>query len=95
MEWKNKQVHIQGKVGKPEKIIFAPAETLPQSILLKSSCGCSTPKLVDGQVVVNYTPGSVPRHLIQQGFYKTKKSITVIYEDDTKDILEIFATIKK
>lgn len=96
MNWKSKHYNLgEIKVGIKKEIIFTPTEDLKEINNMTSSCGCSLPKLIGNTIVVIYTPGSIPTHLISIGKYDTTKTITINYKDNSQDILSFSATIKK
>lgn len=98
MKWDSLQKNIGVvKVGETKEIIFKALVPLPKITKLKSSCGCSTPtydkKL--NQVVVEYTAQKIPKHLKHEGQYKSRKLITIVYEDESRDTLIFHGTVKK
>lgn len=96
MKWQTKHINLGDlKVGKKIEITFVPLEELKEINYMKSSCGCSTPSLVNGKILVKYTPGSVPYHLIKRGWYKSTKTITIIYKDGSQDKLSFSAIVHK
>lgn len=64
---------------------------------ISASCGCTKPKYnkTTNILSVSYKPKSIPHHLISQGWYKTTKRITVIYDTGEKEILTFKAKITK
>jgi len=96
MNWEQIKINIgEQRVGKKKVITFKPLGELKEIASMVSSCGCSTPKQVGNNIEVSYTPGSIPYHLVQQGFYTTTKKITITYKDNSKDVLSFTATVKK
>lgn len=95
--WRSKHIELGEIPIKKQTIIFQAIGTLPRIIDLSSSCGCSKPKFKreKNQIVVTYTPTSIPRHLISQGWYETTKRITVRYADGTQDVLLFSAKVIK
>lgn len=100
MEWELKTIDlgtIKQKVK--QEVIFKvkEGEALKKISSLNSSCGCSKPKWNKDkrQIEVAYTPGSVPKHLLNQGneSYKSSKVIYVMYEDKTNDVLNFTAIV--
>ena len=83
------------KVGVTKDVIFYPKEELKEISAITSSCGCSVPKIEDGNIKVSFTPGSIPIHLQFLGQYKTSKTITLAYKDGSSEILSFSAIIKK
>jgi hypothetical protein len=94
--WGNKSINL-GTIKENVKkiIIFEALNELNNIHSMSSSCGCSTPKQDGNKIVVSYTPGTIPFHLISQGFYNTTKTITITYKDGTTDILSFKAKITK
>lgn len=96
MKWIKKHIVTETLyVGKKKQINFVPIDELPLIASLSSSCGCSTPKLVDNQIVVIFTPGSIPSHLTQLGQYKQTGKIYITYRDNTQDTLSFTALVKR
>ena len=96
MRWKDRQVSLGNiKIGKKQRIVYQALEELPEIKTLQSSCGCSIPvyDATNNQIIVTFSPGSVPKHLKGQGYYSTTKTITVTYIDGTKDVLSFTAKI--
>lgn len=83
------------RVGVTKDIIFYPKEELKDIDTMSSSCGCSIPRIENGNIVVSFTPGSIPIHLQFSGQYKTNKSITLNYKDGSSEMLGFSAIIKK
>lgn len=84
---------------KPNKKIYAIFESLPNMKSIKSirvSCKCIKAeynyKYRDLHVKISV--GEIPYHLKEQGFQEVIKFVTVIYEDDTNEVLKIKYTIK-
>lgn len=101
MEWESKNIDlgtVREKITK-EIIFKIKGEVTKKISNLDSSCGCSLPKWDEekGELKVIYTPGSVPKHLLdkEQEFYKSSKSIYIKYEDDTNDVLTFTAKVTK
>jgi len=86
-------VYVNRKVD----IYFYDNKELPVIKSITSSCGCSSANydVETKRLSVNYKPGSIPTHLLNQGYYTTTKYITVTYEDDSKDILSFTAKVYK
>ena len=96
MNFKQNNINLgELKVGVTKDIIFYPKEKLKDIDNMTSSCGCSIPKIKNGNIVVSFTPGSIPIHLQFSGQYKTNKSITLNYKDGSSEMLGFSATIKK
>ncbi len=96
MNWEKTKIILEPLVvGKKTEVIFIPLEELPPISSMKSSCGCSMPRIIDNKVVVNYTPGSVPIHLQKTGFYRSSQKITITYKDNKQDILRFTAIVSK
>lgn len=64
---------------------------------LHSSCGCSRPIYNKelNRIEVSYTPGSVPKHLAQKGYYTTSKFITINYVGGSSEKAKLTAKIIK
>lgn len=96
MNFKQNNINLgELKVGVTKSITFHPKEELKDIDNMTSSCGCSIPKIKNGNIVVSFTPGSIPIHLQFSGQYKTNKSITLNYKDGSSEMLGFSATIKK
>lgn len=66
---------------------------------LKTTCNCIKPK-VDynrGGVVVQYQVTDIPYHLAQAGVHElpNSKTATVVFEDDTEEVLIMNFIVKK
>ena len=97
MNFTQKQINLgEITVGKKQTVIFQATREL-DIINLESSCGCSKPSYSkeNNQLIVIYTPGSIPKHLQSVGRYNTTKSITITYKDGTSEVLSFKATISK
>jgi len=95
MKWQKIKINTIGFVGEKQKIIFIPLEELKDVACMTSSCGCSTPRIVDGKVEVTYTPGAIPSHLSSQGFYKSTNKVTITYYDNVQDKLSFTVLVKR
>ena len=96
MNFKQNNINLgELKVGVTKSITFHPKEELKDIDNMTSSCGCSIPKIKNGNIVVSFTPGSIPIHLQYLGQYKTNKTITINYKDGSSETLSFRATIKK
>ncbi len=98
MNWITKQINLGDiKVGKKQTIIFSSTKQLDNIISLDSSCGCSTPSYnkEQQQLIVIYTPGSIPKHLKSVGVYTTTKTITITYEGGGSEVLSFKARVSK
>ena len=60
---------------------------IPTISTLHKSCGCFKVAKENNRVVVNYQPKNIPLHLQSQGFYISRKSIRVEFDDNTFEIL--------
>lgn len=98
MNWDKNQVSLGDiKVGVRKVVTFKKVKDIPLIKTLTSSCNCSTPTYdsVKGEITVSFKPTAVPKHLNNQGWYLTKKSIFIVYIDGTKDVLYITAKVFK
>lgn len=96
MNFKQNNINLGDlRVGITKSITFYPKEELKDINTMSSSCGCSIPRIENGNIVVTYTPGSIPIHLQYLGQYKTSKTITIKYKDGSSETLSFTATIKK
>lgn len=96
MSWINKDIETEDlKVGIKKEIVFKTTTELPQIKTLSSSCGCSVPTYSKEkrELKVVFTPKAVPQHLKTQGWYSSRKTITVGYVDGTKDVLSFKSKI--
>lgn len=94
--WEKQNINLgKVRVGVRQKIIFQKLAKEPVIVDLKASCGCSKPNYVKSknQVIVLYKPQEIPIHLKVQGTYSTTKTVTVTYEDGSKEVLTFKGTI--
>ena len=82
--WKNENINLGSlKEAEPTTVNF---EYIGEGkfISANSSCGCSVPNWNKDEKVLQvvFTPGAVPKHLEQQGFYETEKEIAVVMIED-------------
>lgn len=95
MKWLKKEIHLgEVKPGVKQKVTFKLLEPV-EIKTVTVGCGCTKPTVVNDTIKVTYTPGNIPYHLKSRGEYTTRKSLTVYFEDGSKDILHIVATIKE
>lgn len=83
----------------PNKKFYIIFESLPNMKTIKSirtSCRCIKAEFNSKykDLHVKLSVGEIPYHLKEQGFQEVVKFITVIYEDDTNEVLKIKYTIK-
>lgn len=97
--WQNKNL-ILGRIKENTERVFTfnVEEGDTKSIKnVKPGCGgCTTIKSVgENAILVSFKPGSFPFHLKQEGktAYKTSKSITVYYKDDTTETLTFHSDV--
>ena len=96
MNWKTKHINLgEIAVGKKRIITFTCLEDLGIIKNMVSTCGCSTPKRKDNNIIVTFVPGPVPLHLASVKFYVTTKQIKITYADGTQDILSFTAKVIK
>ena len=95
MSWETNRKHI-GEVKSGKSIRFKFKYLGKAKIKkIKVGCGsCTTAKMVGNDLNVMYTPGSFPKHLTTFTRLVTK-NITVIYEDNNKEILFFTAKVLK
>lgn len=97
MKWKSKHINLGSiKEGFIKTIIFEAEEDLENITTMHSSCGCSTPTL-DGKrkIVIKFSPGYVPVHLYNIGYYTKTPTVTINYQDGQSDVLSFTAKIIK
>lgn len=86
------------KAGSKLKIEFKGTDDIKEIRTIRPSCGCTSVKYdkENNKVIVNYTAGNVPQHLLNDGInhYKTTKNITVVYVDGDTDILSFSVHVK-
>lgn len=78
-------IEINAKVGVKETLIFSYDEDTSVVTKVEVPCICSAAKFnnKEKQVIIEYTPQDIPKHLLQDGkdSYSTTKSIKVWYTD--------------
>lgn len=82
----------------PVKALFMLKTGAPNILSIKESCSKCLKIRIDNSarmLGVTYTPTKVPRQRLAQGFYETKKSITVTFITGEKQILYLTATVLK
>ena len=93
--WESKSIDIGVTKEKSKKEIeFTYNGELPKIKEIYSSCGCSSPKLIGNKIVVTYSSGTIPVHLLED-FYHTTKTVTVYYQDGTKEFLSFSTKVVK
>lgn len=68
----------------------------PKPVLaVRTSCGCTTARAKDNQMVVTYKAPDFPKHLSILGktMMEAQKTITVVYKGGEKEIITLKATI--
>jgi hypothetical protein len=100
MEWEQTEISlgvVRPKIKK--EVIFQAIGDFKEIKNMSSSCGCSEPSWdkPSKKLTVSYNPANIPLHLTQQNKteYKTKKSITLYYDDGTNQTLTFTATVRK
>jgi hypothetical protein len=80
------------KANSPKKIMFQASETIPKIKSIVPYCGCTTVNynFKNRQLFITYSNSSIPPQVV--GSQEVIKKISVIYEDDTEDLLLIKAT---
>jgi len=68
--------------GKQVLVKFYAKEGIPKIKSLAASCGCSKPTYdkKSEEIKILYKPNPIPTHLLSQGYYTTKKTVTVVFE---------------
>jgi len=97
MNWKTNHIQLpDSNVGDKLKVRFHALQEI-QIKALSSSCGCSIPQYDEAtkELVVQYVPTKVPKHLKKAGFYNTTKTITVTHKDGTVDKLTFSVKVSK
>ena len=96
MNWKQRIINLgEIKAGKKITVTFVADQDLIDVDNMISSCGCSSPRIDKNKIVVQYTPGAVPRHLQNVGFYTSENKVTITYKDRSQDILRFKAKVIK
>jgi len=62
---------------------------------ITSSCGCTTTKTKDGQLLITYNAPEFPAYLRVKGDTEMliSKQITILYKDMTKEIVHLNAKV--
>lgn len=71
---------------------FQATETIKRIRKMEVSCSCIRVKYNDGKLLVHFNTGTIPKHLKNQ--YSVTKYVTIVYSDNSKEVLSISATIK-
>lgn len=83
---------------KPKQALRAEFEYLgPKKIIeVKPACGCTTSNRDGNKVILNYESPTFPNHLKGKGLtsFDFSKSATIIFDDNSKDVITIKGTIK-
>lgn len=83
---------------KPKQALKAEFEYLgPKKITeVKPACGCTTSKKEGNIITLNYESPTFPNHLKGKGLtsFDFSKSATIIFDDNSKDVITIKGTIK-
>jgi hypothetical protein len=98
MNWEKTLINLGTiKQGTTVPLVFKALKKLSIT-QLKPGCGsCTFVKAFNPDTLelgVTFKVGSIPIHLRKQGYYNTRKSITVTYEDGTSEILSFTARIE-
>lgn len=91
--WINLEINLGViKAGFPIKIMFQASETIPKIKSIVPYCGCTATNYneTNKQLIIKYDNGAIPTQVT--GSQAIIKKISVIYEDDTEDLLLIKAT---
>jgi len=91
--WINPEVNLGViKAGSPIKIMFQASETILKIKSIVPYCGCTATNYNEAtkQLFIKYDNGAIPAQVT--GSQTIIKKISVIYEDDTEDLLLIKAT---
>jgi len=91
--WINPEVNLGIiRAGSPKKIVFQASETIPTIKQIIPYCGCTTTNYDDKskQLFIIYGNGVIPPQV--QGPQTSIKKISIIYEDNTEEVLIIKAT---
>jgi hypothetical protein len=67
------------RANKRYEVKFPYDDTVKDIGFMSTSCGCSGAQHlpVSKEVIINYHPGSVPQHLLGQGFYTSRNHANV------------------
>ena len=94
--FKEKVLHI-GEVptNKSKKIIFEGNGVLPKVKRITTSCGCTKAVQSGNNIVVTFSSGTFPRHLVGMQNMETMKQLIVYFQNGDKEVLTFKATITK
>ena len=79
---------IEVRQGSKTTIVFN-VDNVEDIISLTSSCGCTSPDIVDGKVKVEYKAAKVPTHLKHQGYSLVSQYIYIKYRTLSAETLTI------
>lgn len=65
------------------------------TLRISTSCGCTAAKARDGQLIVTFTASEFPRYktVLGETQMPVEKKITVLYQDDTKEVITLKAIV--
>ena len=65
------------------------------TLRISTSCGCTAAKARDGQLIVTYTAPDYPRYkiVLDEMQMPIEKKVTILYQDDTKEIITLKAIV--
>ena len=84
--WKEKEHSIELKEAVSHTFTYV-YEGTKVMVSASASCGCSTPNILGNILKVTYSGCSVPFTQKAKGFTNVSKTVTVLFDDDTSDVL--------
>ena len=91
--WERTEINIGTIIaGSPKKVVFQALETVPKIKSIIPYCGCTATKYDENtrELWITYSNSPIPHQV--RGAQVVQKKIDIIYEDDSKEVLTIYAT---
>jgi hypothetical protein len=84
------------KIGDKVVVVFQGKPTTKTIIKVKTGCGCYQAKLdnVKSTITLSFKVPSTPRHLLGNSYFTVNKSVRVLYNDGSSDLLTAVGTVK-
>lgn len=96
--WENTDIVLEGAI-KEHTIVFFEFRAVRdlKIVSLIPSCGCMSPiyDISKRVLTASFNVGSIPIHLVQQGFYIARKNIRIMYEDGSDELLSFSCKVEK